>query len=770
VKKIVVLILVSHLFNYGLIAQSDTHKSYWEDPAVFEENQTRPHTFKLSYNSIDDAIENDNILCPNFQSLNGQWSFKWLENPELIPEDFFLTRFNTEKWDHINVPSCWQMAGYGHPKFRNVHLTFTCKPPKVPGDYNPTGLYKKKFTIPGHWIGKEIMLRFEGVKAASSYWINGEYLGYNEGSFEPAEFDITPFVSEGENELSVSVLRFCDGTYLENQDMWKLSGIFRDVELYAVPKVTIQDYYVTTDFEENYQNADLNIELTLANFQEEKASNYRLDIDVFDLQENSIFGQPLQRGQLKIEGQGNLKLQVNTRVANPEQWSAEKPNLYTMVVALYDGSDQLMEAFSKKIGFIEIENDGEKILVNGVPVKLNGVNSHMHHPEFGNTVPQETLRKDLILMKQNNINCVRTSHYPPEPAYLDLANEIGMYIIDEVNDEAHFNTYLSGDPAWQEAYCDRSRKLVYRDRNHPCIIMWSAGNESGSGSNIEAVIKTGKSIDPNRPAWMYGGNAFILPFEDVIGPRYWIPERLRAIAEGKVLNNGDTRPSFMDEYLAATGNGLGGLDEYWDCFYRYPRLMGGAIWDWVSPGVTTPLRILPDASNSGNDGAIMGRPEYIEGKKGKALLFSGHDDWIEFYRAHSLDITGNELTIEFRVKPYKIDEINTFIAKGSWQYGIVETTQDSLEFYLHSGAPKSVKAALPENWYGNWHHVAGLYDGKNMSLFIDYELVSKTKHTGNIDHSPFPMCIGRNADIHDQGDFSGRLSHMGIDDVRIYSL
>jgi len=769
VKKILGLLLVTHLFNNSLIAQSDKHKSYWEDPAVFEENQTLPHAFKLSYNSIDEAIENDKSTCPNFQSLNGQWRFKWLENPQLVPEDFYSTRFNMEDWDTISVPSCWQMAGYGHPKFRNVHLTYTCKPPKVPADYNPTGLYKKKFTIPAEWIGKEIMLRFEGVKAASSYWINGIYLGYNEGSFEPAEFNITTYVSEGENELSVSVLRFCDGTYLENQDMWKLSGIFRDVELYAVPKVTIRDYYVSTDFDENYQDAELDIELILDNYQEKKVSGCRISIDVLDLQNNSILREPLQKAQLKIKGQGNLIVQLNTLVINPKQWSAEKPNLYMMLVALYDGSGQLLEAFSQKIGFIEVENDGEKILVNGEAVKLNGVNSHMHHPEFGNTVPLETLKKDLLIMKQHNINCVRTSHYPPEPAYLDLANEIGMYIVDEVNDEAHYYTYLSGDTAWREAYKDRSRKLVYRDRNHPCIILWSAGNESGSGENIKAVIETGKAIDPNRPAWMYGGNAFVLPCEDVIGPRYWIPERLRAIAEGKVLNEEDTRPSFMDEYLAATGNALGGLDEYWDCFYNYPRLIGGAIWDWVSPGITTPLRLLPDASNSGNDGAIMGRPDYIEGREGNAIMFSGHDDWVEFYRSHSLNITGNEITIEFLVKPYKIEQTNTFLAKGSWQYGIVENTKDSLEFYLYSGSHKSVKSALPEDWYGSWHHIAGIYNGKNISLYIDYKPVASVDHTGNIDHSPFPVCIGRNTDIHDQGDFSGRLSHMAIDDVRIYN-
>jgi len=428
-----------------------------------------------------------------------------------------------------------------------------------------------------------------------------------------------------------------------------------------------------------------------------------------------------------------------------------------------------METFTKKIGFREVEYKNKILTVNGVPVKLNGVNSHMHDPEHGQAVPLETLRKDLVIMKQFNINCVRTCHYPPTPEYIDMANELGMYIFDEVGDESHMNEYLSGDPKWTEMYKDRSRQLVYRDRNNPSVIVWSAGNESGSGFNINEVIKTGKAIDPSRPAWMYGGNDFYIPFEDIVGPRYWIPIDVKNLAEGKVLPENDLRASFMDEYLAATGNGLGGLDEYWELIWKYPRLTGGAIWDWISPGIKTPRWVVRDLSPNKNDGQIMGRPIFTEGKNGRGLEFSGHDDWVEFYRDPSLDITGNQLSIGFWVKPSKIPQPNTFFTKGKHQFGIIMENPETLEFYIHSEKRISVKAKVGTDFYEKWHHIAGIYNGQKLQLFIDEKPVAETGFNGNISLTPFPLCIGREAETQDQGEYSGRLSKMIIDDVKIFN-
>ena len=739
--------------------------SDWENPTVFEKGQTAPHAFYIPYDLADDALKNKK--SPNFQLLNGQWKFKLAETPEQVPADFWNPKYDVKEWAEIKVPSNWQMEGYDHPKFRNIALTFESNPPKIPDYFNPTGCYKRKFEIPKNWGDKEIMLRFEGIKSASYIWVNGKRVGYNQGGFEPAEFNITPFIEKGENDLAVEVIRFSDGSYLENQDMWRLSGIFRDVKLYALPKTYIHDFYVVTDFDKDYKDANFIIETDIINTIPDSA-NCSLEINVFDGNNKAILKNGAQSIKFKVDSLSTKKVNITSLVIDPPKWSAEYPNLFTLLIHLKDKNGATLEVFTRKIGFREVEYKNKILTVNGVPVKLNGVNSHMHDPEHGQAVPLETLRKDLIIMKQFNINCVRTCHYPPTPEYIEMADELGMYIVDEVGDEAHANEFLSADPKWTEMYRDRSRKLVYRDRNNPSVIVWSAGNESGSGFNINEVIKTGKAIDPSRPAWMYGGNDFYIPFEDIVGPRYWIPIDVKNLAEGKVLPENDLRASFMDEYLAATGNGLGGLDEYWELIWKYPRLTGGAIWDWISPGIKTPRWIVRDLSPAKNDGQIMGRPVFTDGKNGRGLEFSGHDDWVEFYRDPSLDICGKQLSIGFWVKPSKIPQPNTFITKGNHQFGIIMDTPETLEFYIYSDKRISAKAKVGPDFYDNWHHIAGIYNGSTLQLFIDEKPVAQTGFSGNISLTPFPLCIGREAETQDQGEFSGRLSKMIIDDVKIF--
>ena len=755
------------LIGFSVFSQKEVEflPSDWENPAVFEKGQTAPHAFYIPYDVADDALKNKK--SPNFQLLNGLWNFKLVNTPEEVPEDFWNPKFDVEEWDEIKVPSNWQMEGYDYPKFRNVALSFESDPPHIPDYFNPTGCYKRKFTIPKTWINKEIMLRFEGIKSASYIWVNGKQVGYNQGGFEPAEFNITPFVKKGENDLAVEVIRFCDGSYLENQDMWRLSGIYRDVKLYAQPKTYIHDYYIVTDLDNDYKDAKLNIETDIVNALPDSV-NCSLEINVFDVNNESILEEGAQSVTFKVDSASGKKVNISTLVVDPPKWSSEYPDLFTLLVRLKDEKGVTLEAFTKKIGFREVEYRNKILTINGVPVKLNGVNSHMHDPEHGQAVPLETLRKDLIIMKQFNINCVRTCHYPPTPEYIEMANELGIYIFDEVGDESHMNEYLSEDPKWTEMYRDRSRKLVYRDRNNPSVIVWSAGNESGSGFNINEVIKTGKAIDPSRPAWMYGGNEFYIPFEDIVGPRYWIPIDYKNLAQGKVLPENDMRASFMDEYLAATGNGLGGLDEYWELIWKYPRLTGGAIWDWISPGIKTPCWILPDLTPNKNDGQIMGRPVFAEGKNGRGLEFSGHDDWVEFYRDPSLDIAGKQLSVGFWVKPSKIPQPNNFITKGKYQFGIIMEDPETLEFYIHSEKRVSAKAKVGNDFYDNWHHIAGIYDGSKLQLFIDEKPVAQTGFNGNISLTPFPLCIGREAEAQDQGEFSGRLSKMIIDDVKVF--
>ncbi|QGY43634.1 DUF4981 domain-containing protein [Maribellus comscasis] len=739
----------------------------WENPAVFEKGQNLPRAFHIPFSSKAEALRNRISGNENYRLLNGQWRFKWVETPEQVPEGFWHPDFDVKEWDEIKVPANWQMEGYGHPKFRNVRLSFENDPPNIPGYYNPTGCYKHKFTVPEDWENKEVMLRFEGVKSASYVWVNGKRVGYNQGGFEPAEYNITSFIKEGENDLAVEVIRFSDGSYLENQDMWRLSGIFRDVKLIAEPKTFIRDFYIVTDLDRDYKDVTLNVESDIQNTLQDSVI-CSLEIDVLDENKESILSEGSTSVIFSVPPDTSKKVSISIPIVNPSKWSAEYPNLYTVLFHLKNSDGNTLEIFTKKTGFREVEYKNHILTVNGVPVKLNGVNSHMHDPDHGQAVPLDILERDLILMKQFNINCVRTCHYPPTPEYIEMANELGIYIFDEVGDEAHSNTQLSNDPSWTEMYKDRSRKLVYRDRNHPSVIVWSAGNESGSGNNINEVIKTGKEIDPSRPAWMYGGNRFYIPFEDLVGPRYWAPVDYKNLAEGKVLAENDQRASFMDEYLAATGNGLGGMDEYWEWIWKYPRLTGGAIWDWISPGVKTSRWVLPDLSNHKNDGQIMGRPVFEQGISGWGLAFSGHDDWMEFYRAPNLDITGNELSIGFWVKPSKIPQPNTFVAKGQFQYGIRMEDEETLEFYVHSEKRISAKVKVDENFYESWHHIAGIYDGRSLKLYIDENVVAETRFSGNISHTPFPLCIGREADTQDQGEYSGRLSKMIIDEVRVF--
>ncbi len=755
------------LFSYTFVNSQEVEflVSDWQNPAVFEKGQTRPHALHIPYNSTAEALKNKQ--SSNFQLLNGQWKFKLVETPDQVPVDFWEPKFDVEEWDEIKVPANWQMEGYDHPKFRNIALTFENDPPNIPDYFNPTGCYKRKFTIPKTWKNKEVLLRFEGIKSASYIWVNGKKVGYNQGGFEPAEFNITPFIEKGENDLAVQVIRFSDGSYLENQDMWRLSGIYRDVKLIAFPKTFIHDYYVLTDLDREYKDASLKIETDISNTNAEAVQG-SIEIDVLDTNKESILLEGTQTVDFLVDSASTKKVNLSALVIDPPKWSAEFPNLFTLVVTLKNNEGETLEAFTKKIGFREVEYKNRILTVNGVPVKLNGVNSHMHHPGHGQAVPLKTLKKDLLIMKQFNINCVRTCHYPPTPEYIEMANELGMYIFDEVGDEAHNNIHLSTKAEWTEMYKDRSRKLVYRDRNNPSVIVWSAGNESGSGFNINEVIKTGKKIDPSRPAWMYGGNTFYIPFEDIVGPRYWIPLDYKNLAQGKVLSENDNRASFMDEYLAATGNGMGGMDEYWDLIWKYPRLSGGAIWDWISPGINTPKWTIPDLSGNDIHGQIMGRPVFTEGKNGRGLQFSGHDDWVEFYRDQKLDISGNQLSIGLWVLPSEIPQANNFVMKGEHHYGIRMESPEVLEFYIHSNKRISAKAKVADNFYDNWHFIAGIYDGNSLKLYVDDKEIATTKFRGEIVSSPFPLCIGREAETQDQGEYSGRMSKMIIDEVKVY--
>jgi beta-galactosidase len=721
--------------------------SYLENPQVFELNQEDGHTPLISYQSVSEALINDKNKSSGYLSLNGKWKFHLADTPEGTPAGFFDENFNDSKWDTIHVPSNWEMQGYGDPLFRNVKTPFRPNPPYVPREYNPTGSYRKIFNIPPSWKGKEVFLRMEKTASASFVWINGKEVGYNEGAQEPAEYNITRYLKPGKNIIAVNVYKYSDGYYLEDQDYWRLAGIFDDIWLFATPQTHIFDWYAKTDLDESYTDAKLDLSLDVKNYSQNPENDLSLKTILYDSEKKIV--KTFISGKFSLKPGDKLNIKLSGDIKNPAKWSAEFPNLYFLTFELVNSSGKTTEVIAGRIGFKETLIKNQVFYLNGVPVKLNGINSHMQHPKLGHTMNEETIRKDFNLLKQFNINCVRTSHYPPVNRYLELADEYGIYIIDETGDEAHATEYVSRLKEWEGMYRERARKMVLRDRNHPSILFWSAGNESGEGDNICAVIDEGKKYDKTR-YWMYGGNAFSHPCEEIIGPRY--PQLYDLITRVFLVPDSiDPRPSFLDEYLAVTGNGGGGLDDYWELFYKYPRSMGGAIWDFVSTGITEKVRALKDASAHNVQVNIMGRAKLADGVSGKAIDLNGHDQWVEVYRDEAVEISGNQLTLSLYVFPRALSSsAGTLITKGDWQFGIHQVRKDSLRFYITTRQKQSVQIKLPENWEYNWHQVTATYDGKSIFLTIDGKESEKKSVTGNIRTTPFPVNIGRNAEIHGQ--------------------
>ncbi|MBR7017375.1 MAG: DUF4981 domain-containing protein [Prevotella sp.] len=737
---------------------------YIENTSVYEENQEEGHAYYLADQHL---------------SLNGNWRFFFANTPEEIPQHFFMPEFKDGKWKSIHVPSNWEMEGFGDPLFRNVAAPFKANPPFVPREYNPTGAYRRTFTIPSQWKGQQVFLRIEKAQSASFVWINGKQVGYNEGGQEPAEYDVTPYIKPGKNTLAVCVLKYSDGYYLEGQDYWRLAGICDDVTLYATPKTRLFDWYVTTDLDDQYKDATLKVNIDVKKYEEMSAA-YAVRATLSDAKGVKV--KEMLSDKFVMDGKGKKSVELTSLVTNPDKWTCETPVLYNLKLELLSESGNVMQQISSKMGFKETEIRHQVFYLNGQPIKINATNTHMQHPVLGHAMNEETIRKDMEILKQHNFNAVRTSHYPPVNKYLELADEYGLYIIDEAGTEAHATEYISNDQKFLSMYQERVRQMVLRDRNHPCVLFWSAGNESGEGPLITEVVKEGKKYDSTR-YFMYGGNAYAHPGEDIIGPRYPTPYELE-MNTAMVPESEDPRPSFMDEYLSVAGNAGGGLDEYWDIIRRHPRLMGGAIWDFVNPGLTDHIRPLSDSSPYHTPAHLMGNAKVEKG----VLCLNGHDEWVEVYRSKNVELTGNALTIAFDVKPGKLSGIYEgapYITKGNTQFGVVQKGNDKLQFYLHSGIKHALTVDLPTNWVGTWHHVTASWDGKEMKLYIDGQLKgteptlpqretnrfrrgNQPTERGMLSNFPYPINIGRFAGNHAQDPQTIYTADAQMDNVAIY--
>ncbi len=562
----------------------------WENAAVFRINKEPARATFIPFETVEQARTLERAKSPYYRSLNGYWKFHWSPDPQSRPADFYKPEFSVNDWDEIPVPSNWQMQGYDVPIYTNVTYPFHKDPPRVMGTppehfttfktRNPVGSYRTTFPVPLQWKDREVFIVFDGVESAFYLWINGQKVGYSQDSRTPAEFRITPYLKSGDNILAVEVYRFSDGSYLEDQDFWRLSGIFRDVYLYSAPSVRIRDFFVKTDLDSDYQDAVLSVTVSVSNDGPVPVALPKLEGTLFDKSGRVIASLKPAAAPKRIGAGEEITLEMRADVKNPLKWTAETPHLYRLVLALGK------EAVGCNVGFRKVEIKDGVLLVNGRYVYLKGVNRHEHDPDTGHTVSRESMIQDICLMKQYNINAVRTSHYPNVPMWYDLCDEYGLYVIDEANIESHalmnysnlFDS-LGNDPMWKEAHLDRTKNMVERDKNHPCIIIWSLGNEAGDGANFEAASEWIHQRDPSRP--VHYEPARERPLTDIVCPMYARIHQIEAYAKRKDIY----RPLILCEYSHAMGNSCGNIADYWVVIEKYRALQGGFIWDWVDQGL-----------------------------------------------------------------------------------------------------------------------------------------------------------------------------------------
>lgn len=752
------LVLLSSSYAIG---QNPEINSYIENPSMYAEGQEPAHVPYVAFDDVSGALEGNWDNSPYYQSLEGQWDFKWSKRPEDVPVAFFETTYQTDKWNKIQVPATWQMEGYGYNVYRNIPLEFNpYDPPFVPDHFNPTGCYVRNFEIPDTWEGRKIKLHFNGVKSAYWVWVNGKYVGFDKGSMTSGEFDITKYIRKGGNKLAVKVVRWSDGTYLEDQDMWRFAGIYRDVYLHSVPEVNIADFHVISDLDDQFQNGELHIKGTVKNESSFSASKLMIRATLYNKQQQQVVRTSsritsLQSGEVKTAA-------LKADIKNPKKWMDESPYLYTMILELMDSKGKVIEILEEKVGFRNISIKDKVLYVNGIPVKMRGVNRHEHDLNKGRTMSRDLIIKDLKLMKQLNVNAIRLSHYPNDPMFYDLADEYGFFVCDEVNAECHYGeNFLAAQDGWETAFMDRTTRMVEQNKNHPSIIIWSTGNECGYAPIHEKMAEYIKKTDPTRMIMHQGNQEYAdAPFADINGTRYPSPELL------ELLTDSINKPVIMGEYAHNIGNSLGHFDEYWNIINVNEQLQGGYIWDWVNQGLELPLIQVNDRSEYEHMATVMGRPELVSGKEGKALAFSGMEDYIELNNHVKLDV--EKLAIDFWIKPRGWQNTNHLMGKGE-SYGFVMSSSDKLTFYVTTKAGrKEATTDVPKNWNQNWHQVNGSYDGTSLKLSINNKVMDLQAHSGRIKRDFAPFTVGKNH-THVNEMFTGFTSSDVFDEVRIYS-
>ncbi len=551
-----------------------------ENPGVFEIQAEPPHAETIPYTDKEEALASRFGESPWNMSLNGPWKFLWVPEPDLRPQGFERDGFDTKEWKEFPVPSNWEFQGYGTPIYVDSDYTFPADPPRVPHKDNPVGSYKRTFSLPPSWGNRETFIQVEGANSALYLWINGRFVGYSEDSKTPAEFRITPYLRSGENTVSMQIFRYSDGSYLECQDMWRISGVERGVRLISRSPLSVRDFTLQGNLSEDLSQGRVGGEIVLKNLGPLSPSA-KITLELRDPQGKGTTFPPLPVKALKRGEETTLA--VDLPVPSPLLWSAEEPQLYTLLISLENRKGRCLEVLKSPIGFRRVEIKGGQLLVNNKAVLIRGVNRHEFDPQGAKVISRESMVRDIRIMKENNINAVRTSHYPNRSEWYELCDRYGLYLVDEANIESHGMGYepgvtLAGRPEWLEAHLHRVRRMVERDKNHPSVIIWSLGNEAGDGSNFERAYQWTKKRDPSRPVQYE--QAKTKAHTDIFAPMYIrIPKILEYASQKR------EKPLIMCEYAHAMGNSVGNLKEYWDVILSHPQLQGGFIWDWVDQGI-----------------------------------------------------------------------------------------------------------------------------------------------------------------------------------------
>ncbi|MDO5579877.1 MAG: glycoside hydrolase family 2 TIM barrel-domain containing protein [Planctomycetia bacterium] len=766
-------VLSFSLYGPNLLCRADTSQALPDrlNPKILGINNLAPH-------SAD-------VLPPKvnyFRSdLNGEWKFRWIAVPDDVPENFFQDTFDDSQWDRIPVPSNFQMLGYGYPVYTNIPYPWgKGTPPLIPDENNWVGLYRRDFEIQNRNLpNQQIVLRFDGVESCFFVYVNGQFVGMGKDARTPVEFDITSTAKPGKNKIAVKVYRWSDGSYLEDQDFFRLSGIFRDVCYYVRPALSIVDIHHDPVLDDQYKNGVLKTEIVLQN-RSDSPQKGTIDL-LLDCAHPLCMDQEKAHGKdlkpikntkdFEIAPKSTKSVSFSIPVENPEKWSAETPWLYRTEIHL-SGKGIPAQVQKNFIGFRKTEVRDGQLLINGKAILLKGVNRHEHDPWTGHTLTEESIIKDILLMKSFNINAIRTCHYPNVPRFYELCDSLGMYVVDEANNESHGMGYgnesLAKNPDWEAAHLNRIERMVYRDRNHPSIIIWSLGNEAGNGPNFIKPYYWLKKFDPSRPVQYEraeGGEN-----TDITCPMYTsVPGVIDYASKNPV------KPMILCEYAHAMGNSTGNLSLYWDAFRKYKHLQGGFIWDWVDQGIAmkVPRQSVRDRGPIGFKVDIVGKlatkdevgevwkgiktdpkDQGPKGVKGYAFI---NDNTDAVYRFNGKV----PFTMEAFVYPYNSNE-GGYIGRSEFMFSLGQT-KNGVKFLINDGKKSMDLTGTVDHWMKNWHRVAGVYTTKEMILYIDGKEIARKPCDLEINKTDYAFEFGRDP------FYLERLAGALIGGVRVYA-